>query len=145
MPAIQLAKVPDEVWALVTHRQFYGVLGVLTLVATYHPNLDFATIYSGYADGLSTEDIQSLRESLLPHARLVAEQVCAQWVMDVRHEDMARSVSREDVAQPADGTEPGSEVDTVLPSAEPNAVLPGSAQPTPSPVVPTADVAEPPQ
>ena len=50
---------------------------MLTLVATYHPNLDFATIYSGYADGLSTEDIQSLGESLLPHARLVAEEVSA--------------------------------------------------------------------
>ena len=41
----------------------------------YHPNLDFTTTYSGYADGLSTEDIQSLEESLLPHARLLAEQV----------------------------------------------------------------------
>ena len=62
---------------------------MLTLVATYHPNLDFATIYSGYADGLSMEDIQSLGESLLPHAKLVAEQVSAQWVMDARHADLA--------------------------------------------------------
>ena len=84
------------------------------MVATYHPNLDFATICSGYADSLSTEDIQSLGESLLPHARLVAEQVSVQWVMDVRHEDMARSVRQEDVAQPIDGTEPGSEVDITL-------------------------------
>ena len=38
---------------------------MLTLVATYYPNLDFATICSGYADGLSTEDIQTLGESLL--------------------------------------------------------------------------------
>ena len=78
-----------------------GVLrsvGVLTSVATYHPDLDFATICNGYADGLSTEDIQSLGESLLPHARLVAEQVSAQWVMDVCHEDMARSVHRGDIA-----------------------------------------------
>ena len=66
-----------QVWALITSGLFYGTSGVLTLVATYHPNLDFATIYSGYADGLSTEDIQSLGESLLPHARLVAEQVSA--------------------------------------------------------------------
>ena len=66
---------------------------MLTSVATYHPNLDFSTICSGYADGLSTEDIQSLGDSLLPHARLVAEQVSAQWVMDVRREDMARSMS----------------------------------------------------
>ena len=51
---------------------------MLTSVAMYHLNLDFATIYSGYADGLSMEDIQMLGESLLPHARLVAEQISAQ-------------------------------------------------------------------
>ena len=71
---------------------------MLTSVATYHPNLEFATICSGYADGLSTEDIQSLEESLLPHSRLVAEQISTQWVMDVHREDMAGSVCREDVA-----------------------------------------------
>jgi len=71
---------------------------VLTSVVTYHPNLDFATIYSRYADGLSTKDIQSLGESLLPHARLVAEQVSTQWVMDAHREDMAGSVRRGDVA-----------------------------------------------
>ena len=65
---------------------------------TYHPDLDFTTICSGYADGLSTEDIQSLGESLLPHTRLVAEQVSAQWVMDARREDMARSVCQGDIA-----------------------------------------------
>ena len=60
---------------LITSELFYGASGVLTSVATYHPNLGFTTICSGYADGLSTEDIQTLGESLLPHARLVAEQV----------------------------------------------------------------------
>ena len=44
-------------------------------MTTYHPDLDFAAIYSGYADGWSAEDIHSLGESLLPHAKLVAEQV----------------------------------------------------------------------
>ena len=91
-PAVQLAEVPDEVRALITSGLFYGESRVLTSVATHHPNLDFATIYSAYADGLSTEDIQSLRKSLLPHARLVAEQVSAQWVMDACREDMAGSV-----------------------------------------------------
>ena len=76
-PAVQLAEVPDVVWDLITSGLFYGAWGVLTSVATYHPNLDFATIYNGYADGLSTEDIQSIGESLLPHARLVLEQVSA--------------------------------------------------------------------
>ena len=51
-----------------------------------------------YADGWSMEDIQTLRESLLPHARLVAEQVSAQWVMDACREDMAGSVRRGDIA-----------------------------------------------
>jgi len=64
----------------------------------YHPDLDFATICSGYADGWSAEDIHSLGESLLPHAKLVAEQVSAQWVMDARCANMARSVRWEDVA-----------------------------------------------
>ena len=50
---------------------------MLTLVVTYHPNLYFAAIYSGYAEGLSMEDIQSIGESLLPHARSVSEQVSA--------------------------------------------------------------------
>ena len=75
-----------------------GASGVLTSVATHQPNLDFTTICSGYADSLSTEDIQLIGENLLPHARSVAEQVSAQWVMDVHREDMARSMRREDVA-----------------------------------------------
>ena len=95
-------------------------------MATHHSILEFATICSGYADGLSTKDIQSIGESLLPHARSVAEHVFAQWVMDVRHEDMAKSVRRGDVVQPADGMEPWSEVDVVPPSTEPNVVPPGS-------------------
>ena len=108
-----------------------------------HPNLDFTTIYSGYADSLSTEDIQSIGDGLLPHARLVVEQVFAQWVMDVDREDMARSMRREDVAQPADGTEPGSEVDIAPASTEPNVVPPGSEQPAPSSVALTANAAGP--
>ena len=60
MPAIWLAEVLDEVQALVTDGLFYGTSAVLTSVATYHPDLDVATIYSGYANGLSTKDIQSI-------------------------------------------------------------------------------------
>jgi len=69
----------------------------------------------------------------------VAEQVSAQWVMDVRREDMARSMRGEHIAQPADGMEPGSEVNVAPASTEPNVVPPGSEQPTPSSVAPTAD------
>ena len=56
-PAIRLAEVPDEVRALITDGLFYGASGVLTLVATYHPDLDFAPICSGYAEVCSTKDI----------------------------------------------------------------------------------------
>ena len=138
-------EVLDEVQDLITSRLFYRVSGVLTLVATYRPNLDFATICSRYADGLSTEDIQTLGENLLPHVRLVEEQVSTQWVMDVRREDMARSVCREDIAQPTDGMEPGSEVDIAPASTEPNVIPSGSEQPVPSPVEPTPDAAGSPQ
>ena len=82
---------------------------------------------------------------MLPHARLVAEQVSAQWVMDVRREDMAKSVCREDVAQPTDGMEPGSEVDIAPALTEPNVVPLGSEPPVPSPAAPTADAADPAQ
>ena len=50
-PAIRLAEVLDEVWALITDRMFYRMSGVLTSVATHHPDLDFTSIYNGYADG----------------------------------------------------------------------------------------------
>ena len=81
-PAIRLAEVPDEVRALIFDEMFYRTLAVLTSVATHHPNLDFDTICSGYADGWSPDAIHALEESLLPCAQMVAEQVSAQWVMD---------------------------------------------------------------
>ena len=68
-PTVQLAKVLDAVKDLVRSGLFYGASGVLTSVVTYHPNLDFATICGGYAEGLSMGDIQAIRVSLLPHAR----------------------------------------------------------------------------
>ena len=91
-------KVPDEARAPITDGLFYRTSGVLTSVAMYHPDLEFAATYSGYADGWSTKDIHSLEESLLPHAKLVAEQVSAQWVMDGHRADLAASVRQEDVA-----------------------------------------------
>ena len=88
---------------------FYGTLGVLTLVALHHPDLDFAAIYSGYTDGWSPNAIHALGESLLPHSQLVAEHVSAQWVMEARHVNMAEGACQEDVTQPTDGVEPRSE------------------------------------
>ena len=49
-PAVQLAEVQNEVWALISDGMFYEMSGVLTSVATHHPDLDFTAIYSGYAD-----------------------------------------------------------------------------------------------
>ena len=134
-------EVPDEVRALITNGLFYGASGLLTSVATYHPDLDFATICSGYADGFSMEDIQSLGKSLLPHTKLLAEQVSAQWVMDARRASMAKGVRQEDVTQPVDGVEAGSEVSVVPPPTEPNVTLSESEQPLSSLVVPSADAA----
>ena len=75
MPAVQLAEVSNEVRALVSDGMFYGTSGVLTSVVTHHPDLDFAAIYRGYADGWSVDKIHVLGESLVPHAQMVAELV----------------------------------------------------------------------
>ena len=110
-------------------------------MVTYHPDLDFATICSGYADSCSTEDIQSLEESLLPHPKLLAEQVSTQWVMDARCTDVAGSVRQEDIAQPADGVEPRSEVDVAPPPTEPDVAQSEDEQPLPSLVELVVDAA----
>ena len=47
---------------------FYGTSGVLTSVATHHPNLDFVAIYRGYVDGWSADKSHALGESLVPYA-----------------------------------------------------------------------------
>ena len=67
-PIVQLAKVPNEVRALISDDMFYRMTGVLTLVVTHYPDLDFATICRGYADGWSADEIHALGESLVPHA-----------------------------------------------------------------------------
>ncbi|XP_066334093.1 uncharacterized protein [Miscanthus floridulus] len=115
-PAVQLAEIPNAVKDLVRSRLFYGASGVLTSVAT---------------------------ESLLPHARSVSEQVSAEWVMDIRREDMTRSMHGEDASEPTDSTEPGSGRNIASAPIEPNVVLPGSEQPAPSSVAPSVDVAGP--
>ena len=96
-PVVQLAEVPNEVRALISDGMFYGTSRVLTSVVTHHPNLDFAAIYRGYADGWSADEIHALGESLVPHAQMVDEQVIAQWVMEARHSSMAEDVRWEDV------------------------------------------------
>ena len=96
-PAVQLAEAPNEVWALISDGMFYGTSGVLTSVVTHHPNLDFAAIYRGYADGWSIDEIHVLGKSFVPCAQMVAEQVTAQWVMEARRSSMAKDVRWEDV------------------------------------------------
>ena len=89
VPTVQLAEVPDVVRDLIRSGLFYGASGVLTSVATHHPNLDFDTICSGYADGWSPDAIHALEESLLPCAQMVVEQVSAQRVMGAHRVSMA--------------------------------------------------------
>ena len=67
-PVVRLVEVPNEVWELISDGMFYGTTGVLTSVATHHPNLNFMSICRGYADGWSTDEIHALGESLVPHA-----------------------------------------------------------------------------
>ena len=50
-PAVQLAEVPNEVRALISDGMFYETSGVLTSVATHHPDLDFVAICRGFTDG----------------------------------------------------------------------------------------------
>ena len=98
------------------------------MVGTHHPHLDFATIYSGYAEGMSMADIQSIGESLLPYTRSVADQVSTEWVMDVHHEDLAKSARGEDAVELSDGEEPGSEVNVAPVLVEPDVVPSRSEQ-----------------
>ena len=91
-PTIQLAEVPNELRALISDRMFYGTSGVLTSVATHHPDLDFTAIYRGHTDGWSADAIHALGESLVPYAQMVVEQVSAQWVTDARRLSVAKGV-----------------------------------------------------
>ena len=124
---------------------FYGTSGVLTSVVMHHLDLDFTAIYSGYADGWSGKAIHALRESLMPCAQMVAEQVSVQWVMEARRSSMAEGVRQEDVIQPTDGVETGSEVSIVPPPTEPNVVPSESEQPLSTSIVPSADTVGRPQ
>ena len=90
-------EVPKEVRALISDGMFYGTSGVLTSMVTHHPDLVFAAICRGYADRWSTDEIHALRESLVPYAQMVAEQVSTQWVMEAHHSSMAEDVHWEDV------------------------------------------------
>ena len=69
------------------------------------------------------------------------EQVSAEWVMDVRRQDMARSMRGENASEPADSPELGSGENVASTSVEPNVVPLGGEQPTPSSIAPPADAA----
>ena len=61
-------------------------------MATHHLDLDFTTIYRGYADGWSTDAIHALEESLVPYTQMVVEQVSTEWLMAAHHSSMAKGV-----------------------------------------------------
>ena len=69
----------------------------------------------------------------------MSEQVSAEWVMDVRHQDMARSMRGENAFEPADSPDLGSGGNVTSASIELNVVPKGSEQPTPSSVAPPED------
>ena len=115
---------------------FYGTSGVLTSVATHHPDLDFVAIYRGYTDRWSTDEIHALEESLVPYAQMVAEQVTAQWVMEARHSSVDKDVHQEDVVQPVEGVETRSKVSIIPPPIEPNVIPTRSELPSSSSTVP---------
>ena len=138
-PVVQLVEVLNEVLALISDSMFYGTKGVLTSVATHHLDLDFTTIYSGYADGWSIDEIHALGESLVPHAQMVDEQVTVQWVMEARCSFVAEDVRQKDVIQPLVGVDTGSEVSVVLPLIEPNVIPTRSELPSSLSIILTAD------
>ena len=138
-PIVQLAEVSNEVRTIISDGMFYGTMGVLTSVATHHPDLDFATIYKGYANGWSTDEIHALGESLVMHAEKVIEQVTAQWVMEARHLTVVEDMRREDAVHPMVRVETGLEASVVLPPTEPNIVLTKSKLPLSSSTIPSAD------
>ena len=82
---------------LISDGMFYGISGVLTSVVMHHPDLVFAAIYRGYTDGWSADAIHALRESLVPCAQMVVEQVSAQRVMGAHRVSMAEGMRQEDV------------------------------------------------
>ena len=82
---------------------------------------------------------------MLPHTRLVVEQVSVQWVMDAHRADLADGVRQDDVAHPADGVEPRSEMNVAPLPTEPNVIPPESEQLVPLPVALIADVTGEPQ
>ena len=59
--------------------------------------------------------------------------------MDVRREDMARSMHGENASEHADCPAPGLGGNVASASIEPNVMPPGSEQPTPSSAAPPAD------
>ena len=124
---------------------FYGTSGVLTLVATHHPDLDFTTICSGYTDGWSADAIHALGESLVPYAHMVAEQVFAQWVMEAHRSSVAEGVHQEDVIRPMDGMETELGASVIPPPTKPNVVPSASEQPLSSSTVPSVDATGRPQ
>ena len=69
--------------------ELMNLLWYLVPTSRRHLDLDFAAICRGYADDWSVDAIHALRESLVPYAQMVAEQVSTQWVMEAHHANVA--------------------------------------------------------
>ena len=80
---------------------------------------------------------------MLPYAWSVADQVPAEWVMDARCEDMAKSMRGLDAVEPSDGEGPRSKVNVAPALTEPGVVPSENEQPAPPSTAPSTDIAGP--
>jgi hypothetical protein len=70
---------------LIADRVFRGASGVLTLVASHYPTLDFEAVGRGYAAGWFADRLHELGQSLVPVAAAIAEATTVEWVKEARH------------------------------------------------------------
>jgi hypothetical protein len=59
-PITDLSQIPGEVAGLITNGVFHGTFGVLMLVVSHFPTLDFGAIERGYAARWSTDQLCEL-------------------------------------------------------------------------------------
>jgi hypothetical protein len=86
-----LPEIPGEVAGLITNGVFHHTLRVLTLVASYHPTLNFEAVRRGYVVGWSVDQLRELGQSLAPVATAIAEVTTAEWVREARHAERAET------------------------------------------------------
>jgi hypothetical protein len=98
VPTTDLSEISGEVVGLITDKVFHGALGVLTLVASHFPTLDFAADGRGASSNKSTTSADRLREleqSFVPVAMAIEEVTTAEWVKEARHAEREETLGRD--------------------------------------------------